>query len=508
MHTASIFKRLLSARFREYLFKMNKSINNGHLLFFLIIFLATILSFSKKHNYDLQEWDESRNGVNAYEMLVTQDYINLYYNHELDTWNAKPPLFIWLIACSYKVFGFNEFALRFPAALSTILFFILCFYFIQLFEKKIVAFLTCLVLLSCKAVIGNHIGLTADFDSLLILFLTASTLFFFKYVELGKSNAIFICAVFLGLAFYTKGPASFVLVPGMGLYLVVKQQLKLLKDYKLWLALGIYIAFIFSWMIILSFFGKTSQKSYYNSGSTVETMFYHDTYQRLTNSNFDQVNSNGKTNYLFFFEVLDARLNLWNYIFYISVIIGIWSLYKFRKNALVYIKNKANTMTVFSICVVTPLIIVLTLASTKNFWYLAPTFMFIALITTKAILYLAGKWKKVKIVFVLLFLFTIARHCYYLYDLPTLMHAAFTNNEILKNKKVVVIGRLKQDLLLYLNWLKTEINFQPTTENYKAEPGELVIFNKGQPIKELPFKFDLVQDMQEYWLARVIAEKH
>jgi hypothetical protein len=88
------------------------------------------------------------------------------------------------------------------------------------------------------------------------------------------------------------------------------------------------------------------------------------------------------------------------------------------------------------------------------------------------------------------------------------MHAAFTNNEILKNKKVVVIGRLKQDLLLYLNWLKTEINFQPTTENYKAEPGALVIFNKGQPIKELPFKFDLVQDMQEYWLARVIAEKH
>ncbi len=148
----------------------------------VIIILVAFLSFWKIGQHDLQEWDESRNGVNAYEMLQNKDYVNYYFNNEPDTWNAKPPLMIWAIALSYKIFGCNEFALRFPAVISTIIFFIFCFKIIKTLEDSFKAFICCLILISSKAVLGNHIGLSGDFDALLLMLLTASVYYFILYV--------------------------------------------------------------------------------------------------------------------------------------------------------------------------------------------------------------------------------------------------------------------------------------------------------------------------------------
>ena len=82
-------------------------------------------------------------------------------------------------SCSYKVLGFNEFALRFVAAISTILFFHVLFRFVELIDTPLTAFITCLVLLSCKAIIGWHVGLNGDFDATLTLFLTLSAYSFY-----------------------------------------------------------------------------------------------------------------------------------------------------------------------------------------------------------------------------------------------------------------------------------------------------------------------------------------
>ncbi len=73
---------------------------NKHLLFVLAV--ASFLLFSVIGKNSISEWDESRNGMNAYEMYHNGDYINLYYAGELDTWNAKPPLVIWLTVAAIK----------------------------------------------------------------------------------------------------------------------------------------------------------------------------------------------------------------------------------------------------------------------------------------------------------------------------------------------------------------------------------------------------------------------
>ncbi len=138
----------------------------------IILAAAAYLSFIRIGQYDLQEWDESRNGLNAIEMLQSGDPINFYFNGKLDTWNAKPPLAIWSICLSYKIFGHNAFALRLPSALCAIAFFLVLFLMIEKFHSGQLSFLTCMILLSCKAIFGNHIALTGDFDMMLVLWLT------------------------------------------------------------------------------------------------------------------------------------------------------------------------------------------------------------------------------------------------------------------------------------------------------------------------------------------------
>lgn len=177
------------------------------LFFPLIALLALFMSFWMLGSEPLHEWDESRNGVNAIEMIQNQDYINLYYGGQPDTWNAKPPLMIWMIVGSYKVFGTNEFALRFPSALATFFSFLILFAIIRLYGSEWLALLTCLILMSVNGLIGSHVGRTGDFDALFILFLLSTIYFALKYIDFNNPNAVFYSGISMGLAFYTKGLA-------------------------------------------------------------------------------------------------------------------------------------------------------------------------------------------------------------------------------------------------------------------------------------------------------------
>lgn len=184
----------------------------------LVLFVLCVLLFWKIDTRGINEWDEARNGVNAVEMYKNGDWINLYYAGELDTWNAKPPLLIWLVVACYKVFGFNSFALRLPSVLATIGTFIYAWKLLSCDKNKQAALITCLVLLSCKAIVGGHVGLTGDFDAPLVFFLTASAYYFYRFIEFNDSPSIYMVAIFTGLAFYTKGSPSIVYLPSFLLF--------------------------------------------------------------------------------------------------------------------------------------------------------------------------------------------------------------------------------------------------------------------------------------------------
>ena len=58
---------------------------------------------------------ESNYALTAKEMVMSGDWLSPQIYHEY--WYDKPIMIYWLIALSYKIFGFSDFAARFPAAL-------------------------------------------------------------------------------------------------------------------------------------------------------------------------------------------------------------------------------------------------------------------------------------------------------------------------------------------------------------------------------------------------------
>ncbi len=412
-------------------------------------------------------------------MLHNGNYLNLYFEHRPDTWNAKPPLMIWLIVACYKLFGQNELALRLPAALSTLGFFVYFFRLISNIDSAKTAFFSCLVLLSCKAVIGFHVGIGGDFDALLLFLLTASAYYFVCFIDNENKNNLYLAALFTGLAFYTKGPAGLVYLPSFLLYALYRQKLKwMIANYATWISLLIMLAIAGSWIVMQAFYGiKTvSTDTHYGTSNSLQVLFWHDLVRRFTDTGFEH--EKHARDYLFFFTTMDARLNLWNYIFYLVAASGLWMAYKRRLN--IFSALKQHTTIVFCAIMIFPLALVLSLAANQHDWYLAPVWGFVAYIIVRGILYWSNKWKPVLYLSGVLFLFVFCRHFYYIHTLSTSLHTQIqANKQILQSgDKIVYFGQPYQNILTYLYWMDKETVRIDALGQAKAYTGQVIVLYK------------------------------
>src|SRR3954468_544174 len=96
------------------------------LAFAVLIALCSYPLFVNLGKLSLRMWDESRNAINAYEMLHDHSFFVTHFDGQPDNWNSKPPLMIWLIALFMKFFGPTTLAVRLPSALSALAAVALC----------------------------------------------------------------------------------------------------------------------------------------------------------------------------------------------------------------------------------------------------------------------------------------------------------------------------------------------------------------------------------------------
>lgn len=370
---------------------------------------------------------------------------------------SKPPLLIWCIVLCYQLFGFNEFALRLPALISTIVFFVFFFKLISRQAGHVKAFLSSLLLLSCKAVLGSHVGITGDYDGMLLCFLIIAAYYFIAYVDFDRRSAIYLTTIFMGLAFYTKGTAAFIYLPGFVFYLLYRGKWKgIIKDIHFWVASLLFIVICISWIVLILLYGKYGIRSYYGSENAVETMLLHDTVRRLTSTDFERTYI---PDHFFLFSTLDTRFNLWNYLFYISILCGLIVIYHSRNSVKVFIMHASQRLTIFSICITAPLFTVLALSVNNHSWYLTPVMGFIAFLTMQGILYITRLWRPFGVMCTCLFLFTFVRQISYLNSRPAELHNIFGQQKktLQGYKQLVIIGQPSQHMLLYLEWLDIPI---------------------------------------------------
>jgi len=164
----------------------------------------------------LTDPDEPVYAETAREMIEFQDYLSPRIFNEF--WYDKPPMYYWLVAGSFHIFGINEFGARFPAAAMAVLTVLLIYFsMFKLFNER-AAFYAALVLGTCINIF--YMGKAAVTDTTLMFFMTASLLSFLQ----EEYWVMYVC---MGLATLTKGPIGIVF-PGaiIFLYLVVSGQIK------------------------------------------------------------------------------------------------------------------------------------------------------------------------------------------------------------------------------------------------------------------------------------------
>lgn len=181
---------------------------NHALLLLALLALSGLLFFLGLGDMGLTDRDEGRNAEAGREMFETGDRLTPTFNYELRV--AKPVFLYWLMDYSYRLFGVNEFAARFPSALFGVGLIVLQYFFLTHVRDRTVALFGALMLLLNVEILGlARMALT---DSALIFSTTASLYGFWLGLHGTGSVRRWIWAFYIGMgvATLTKGPVGFV----------------------------------------------------------------------------------------------------------------------------------------------------------------------------------------------------------------------------------------------------------------------------------------------------------
>lgn len=200
----------------------------------LLLAISVLLLFDNLGTMDIQWADESRHGVNAYEMMESGDYLVTTYLGEVDYWNLKPPLSCYAIMVGYKLFGYNAFGLRFYSAASMFGTMVLLALWMKKRYGSVASLVSQLFLMACTILYGWHFARFGDADSMYVLFYTIAMLCMLESQR--DFRWMYGSAACFGLAFMTKSWHAALIPVTCFLYVCVTGQIRKLKlKHYLWL---------------------------------------------------------------------------------------------------------------------------------------------------------------------------------------------------------------------------------------------------------------------------------
>ncbi|MDO8536334.1 MAG: glycosyltransferase family 39 protein [Candidatus Omnitrophota bacterium] len=215
----------------------------------LLLVLSGYLYFFQLDKIALTDPDETFYGQTAKEMFLKGEWITptLYGQPQFE----KPILFYWLIEISYKIFGINEFAVRFPCALFGFLGLVGIYLLGRLLFNNRTGIFSAVILATSLEYLILSIGCVTDM--VLFTLLLFGVLFFF-YGEIRKKDYFYLLSsAAFALATLTKGPIGLLLPASIiVLYLALTKKLAIFK--KGFMLAGVLIVFAViakPWYIIM-----------------------------------------------------------------------------------------------------------------------------------------------------------------------------------------------------------------------------------------------------------------
>jgi 4-amino-4-deoxy-L-arabinose transferase-like glycosyltransferase len=206
---------------------MTKLLERPIIVVLLLLVLSGYLYFFQLDKIALTDPDETFYAQTAKEMYLKGEWLTptLYGKPQFE----KPIFFYWLIEISYKIFGINEFAVRFPCALFGFLGLAGMYLLGRLLFNNRTGIFSAVVLSTCLEYLMLSIGCVTD----MVLFtcLLFGALFFF-YGQIRRKNYFYLLSsAAFALATLTKGPIG-LLLPAfiIVLYLVLTRDYAIFKN--------------------------------------------------------------------------------------------------------------------------------------------------------------------------------------------------------------------------------------------------------------------------------------
>lgn len=322
--------------------------NNYYVLLILVLLITLFNLFYNLNAVPINNWDEARHGVNAYEMLKENNFIVNTYGFKPDYYNLKPPLSYWFVILGYKLFGFKAFGLRFFSALAAFITIVLCILFVKMKHGNLASLITGCVLCTSSQYILVHAARTGDADSLFVLFFTISMA---AMLLIGKNiKWFYICGLGFSMAFMCKSWHALAIAAIGGLYLLLSRNIKRLSI-KNWIVFLLCCFLpIFLWFLL---------RFRYDGLFFFKEMVEYDLLSRSSSSL-----EGHKGNMLFYFSCIKYYYSYWFILFILGFILLLKPILK---------SNDKNYFIGLLLWIAVP-VILFTIAKTKLSWYILPIY--------------------------------------------------------------------------------------------------------------------------------------
>lgn len=168
------------------------------------------------------------------------DFVNLIVEDR--DWLDKPHFPFWMAAISYRIFGINSFAYKFPALLFFLASVWYTYRFARLVYSRLVAQIATLIMLTAVHLVMSNNDVRAE------PYLTAQVIgaafHFFRLYQRGRWQDLLLGSLCTGMALMTKGP--FVLVPigaGLVIHFVLVGDWREFLKFRWYAAIGLSLMF-------------------------------------------------------------------------------------------------------------------------------------------------------------------------------------------------------------------------------------------------------------------------
>ncbi len=402
--------------------KKNKTALKYHLLFLFLLILFGAYGIYIIAHLPLQSWDESHNLLSAFEMQKSGDYIGITWRGNLDHWDIKPPLFTWIVALSYKIFGFSEFSSRLPSFLFGMgILITFYFFFISLTKNYLMGIFTTFGLALSIGFFGQHGMITGDYDIMVSFFVLISFISVYKIFFQGMNIYFIFLGIALGLGFMAKSVAGIIPIAFLFSAFFRDKNQKIKLDYGL-----VVFAIILFYVLVIPYF-------------LIRESMYHERYFSLL-LNIDvlrRLNSVVEIHsgsWYFYLQQLGIVLKEWSKVFYATFILFIFWIIRFKKQQIPHFN-----ILIHSLVAILIYLILFSIAKTKITWYIHPVFPIMILFSGVGLItFINVKYHKMVYLFLLIIITYQGRNLVlYNNNLLSRDYEFMSKNIILPNKDLM-----------------------------------------------------------------------